>query len=294
MDWQLQLVTVYFSVCDFWRKGICESVQRFSNNTEFKLTDQEIATLYLFGVASGKSTVRSIYDYADRHLREWFPHLGEYKSFCYRLNRISTAFASLCEAFARQQESADPAGLRDWVVDSLPIIMAGPRRSGRAKVARELADKGFCASKELYFYGVKLHCVGLRRPGTIPFPSFVGMAPASVNDEPVFEQISPELTAGRAFGDKAYGDSGHKRRLSEKQNIALFTPIKKSKGLFNLPGPETYSAWVSAIRQPIESFFNWLQVKTSIQFASKVRSAAGLIVHTFGKLAAAMLLRTAL
>jgi hypothetical protein len=45
---------------------------------------------------------------------------------------------------------------------------------------------------------------------------------------------------------------------------------------------------ISSIRQPIESFFNWLEQKTSIQMASKVRSLAGLMVHVFGRIAAAL------
>jgi hypothetical protein len=42
------------------------------------------------------------------------------------------------------------------------------------------------------------------------------------------------------------------------------------------------------VRQPIESLFNWIQEKTNIQAASKVRSYKGLTVHVFGRLAAAM------
>lgn len=42
------------------------------------------------------------------------------------------------------------------------------------------------------------------------------------------------------------------------------------------------------MRQPIESLFNWINEKTGIERASKVRSAKGLIVHVFGKLAAAV------
>jgi hypothetical protein len=44
------------------------------------------------------------------------------------------------------------------------------------------------------------------------------------------------------------------------------------------------------VRQPIESLFNWIDEKTGIQEASKVRSVEGLMVHAFGRLAAAMLL----
>lgn len=48
-----------------------------------------------------------------------------------------------------------------------------------------------------------------------------------------------------------------------------------------------YSTVVSKIPQPIEALFNWLIEKTDIQRGSKVRSAKGLIVYAFGRIAAA-------
>ena len=51
-----------------------------------------------------------------------------------------------------------------------------------------------------------------------------------------------------------------------------------------------YSEAVSRVRQPIESLFNWIEEKTGIECASKVRSYQGLMVHVFGRFAAAMYL----
>jgi hypothetical protein len=48
-----------------------------------------------------------------------------------------------------------------------------------------------------------------------------------------------------------------------------------------------FSQLVSKAREAIESFFNWLNEKTHIQFASKVRSAKGLISFIFARLAVA-------
>ncbi|HXG92128.1 MAG TPA: IS982 family transposase, partial [Blastocatellia bacterium] len=45
-----------------------------------------------------------------------------------------------------------------------------------------------------------------------------------------------------------------------------------------------WSRFVSAMRQPIESLFNWLIQRSGIQEASKVRSTDGLLVHCYGKL----------
>jgi hypothetical protein len=293
LDWQLQLVTVYLTVCEAWQRGVGAAVQRFSPNRAPVLTDQEAVTLYLFGVLIGLKTIRQIYDYTDRHLRDWFPALREYKAFVYRLNKASPAFSALCESIIGAQENLNPSLCKNWVVDSFPIIIAGPRRSSKARVARDLADKGFCASKDLYFYGVQLHCVGLLGHHTLPQLAFAGLAPASVNDHVMFKQMSHELTAGRVFADKAYKDKDHAEELGMR-NISLLTPLKKTKNLFTLPGAETFSSWVSQMRQPIESFFNWVIEKTNIQTAAKVRSSSGLLVHTFGKLAAAIILMTTL
>ena len=140
----------------------------------------------------------------------------------------------------------------------------------------------------LYFYGVKIHLVGQVRESTIPFPCFFGVAPASENDNQMLKQIAPKLSNGRLFCDKAYCDAEHKKLLLG-QNIELLTPIKKIKNQYSFPGYETFSRWVSSVRQPIESFFNWIQEKTKIQNASKVRSTNGLKVHIFGRIAAALL-----
>jgi len=52
---------------------------------------------------------------------------------------------------------------------------------------------------------------------------------------------------------------------------------------------DLFSAAVSKIRQPIESLFNWLNEKTNIQRAMKVRSTSRLLVHTMGKIAIAFI-----
>ena len=69
---------------------------------------------------------------------------------------------------------------------------------------------------------------------------------------------------------------------------------EKAKGQERLDSADRlYSAAVSRFRQPVESLFNWIQEKTGIECASKVRSFRGLLVHVFARLAAAMFLLNA-
>ncbi len=67
----------------------------------------------------------------------------------------------------------------------------------------------------------------------------------------------------------------------------LITPQKKHKGDTLVSG-NTFSTFVSSVRQPIECFFHWLNRLTNIQSASLARSFSGLLLHIFGRLAAAL------
>lgn len=206
MDWQNQLISIYLNVCDAREKGLFLAGMRHSNNSKPVLTDEEVVTIYVFGNIMGNASVREIFNYLDRHLRDWFPELKNYEAFNYRLLRLEDVFVALSNHFSADCPDAELEHQSALVVDSFPIVMAGPKRSRNAKVARHLAAKGYCASKDLYFYGVKLHCLAKLRPGTIPLLTHLGAAPANVNDQTMFEMVSPEIKNCTIYGDKAYID----------------------------------------------------------------------------------------
>jgi hypothetical protein len=75
----------------------------------------------------------------------------------------------------------------------------------------------------------------------------------------------------------------------------MLTPVKAIKDQAEVlkqrdkAANDLFNAAVSTVRQPIESLFNWLIEKTDLQRANKVRSTNGLLVHVFGKIAAAFI-----
>jgi hypothetical protein len=75
----------------------------------------------------------------------------------------------------------------------------------------------------------------------------------------------------------------------------MLTPVKAIKNQsdeiknFDEAAGDLFSKAVSTIRQPIESLFNWLIEKTDVQRASKVKSTNVLLVHIFGRIAAAFI-----
>jgi len=287
MDWQIRLITLYVFIHDLFHKELWIHCQRFTNNNKPEFTDEEVVTIFLYGIMQRRFEIKAIYNYTADHLAVWYPDLPSYEAFVQRLNRLSGIFPLLTErilnCFSGTELLPDVR-----LIDSFPVVMANAKRSSRAKVANEFATKGYCSSKGLWYYGVKVHILGTKRNGTLPLADFIGVSPASDHDLNAFRQIAPCLENCKLFADLAYMDELEKQLLKE-QGTDICTPIKKKKGqqfleLFD----QLLSTSVSRIRQPIESLFNWIQVRTNIQVASKVRSYHGLMVHIFGRLAAAM------
>ena len=297
MDWQETLIKLYFFVCDEFRLELCLYNQRFMKNAgalELKFTDEEALTLYLFGHIQGHKEVLSIHKYCQDHLMDWFPNLPSYQKFNERLNRMNDLLAHLvvrlCHRFPVPEHLLLGERL-DAVLDSMPIMMARGSRADSAKVAKEVADKGYCSTKKIWFHGLKLHLLGICDPGTLPIPCQIIATEASTHDNTAFkEEMAASLSHLRVFADRAYHDEGAAPDLLNNYNVLVCPVLKRKKGQKNLFfDQKLQNTAVSTIRQPIESFFNWLEVHSGIQRASKVRSTSGLYKHLWGKVAAAII-----
>jgi len=304
--WQHQLIELFLLVCQRFEGPIALEAQRLSNNNTPAFSDEELMTLYLFGTLKGKTTVRALYQYGLDHLHDWFPALPSYGGFVQRLNRLGLCFFQLANELletidlslkpqerALLHEQGFPGEAPVRLVDSMPIMLAQAGRSDTARVARDWADKGYCASKGLYYHGLKLHVIAQARPGRLPQPEHLQLSSASAHDLTVLHGLLPQVQGGWLLGDKIYGDAVVAADVSARQGLSLLTPVRRKRGqAYLFLTEQVHSTWVSQVRQPIESFFNWLLSKTGIQQASRVRSTAGLMVHVFGKLAAALYLLT--
>ena len=129
----------------------------------------------------------------------------------------------------------------------------------------------------------------------LPFPEQLVLTPASENDLNVYKDSWSNIGNRTFYGDKIYHNVDYFDRLYTTQNTIMLTPVKgicKQSDWdkqFNKAANDLFSRAVSTVRQPIEAFFNWLIEKTDFQRANKVRSANGLLIHVFGKLAAAFI-----
>jgi len=284
-----QLIELYVLVCEVYDKHADLKSQRLSNFRP-RCTDEELLTMYLFGHLQGLAQQRRIYAYVRGHWHAWFPALPTYQAFNRRLNELVSAFEQLIGEALSTSVTELSSGA-EHLIDSMPVMLAKGGRSKRARVAREVADKGFCASKSSYYYGVKLHTIALRRTRQLPLPALLHLSRASQHDLAALREINPTLGKCYLFGDKAYSDQ-ETTAVFAARGTHLVTPYKRKRNEPETAAPALWSRFISSVRQPLESLFSWLIQRTDIQNASRVRSTKGLLLHCYGKLAVACLLLT--
>jgi len=142
--------------------------------------------------------------------------------------------------------------------------------------------------------GCQLHLLGARRKQALPIPQYVGLTPANVYNLTAWRPLLPQLQQTCIQADKVYTDAPLNQLLPE-QGTTIINPVKQVKDKsqvlihFNKAHDDLFSQAVSAIKQSVESFFNWLTTKTNIQNAATVRSTKGLIFHVYAEIAAALI-----
>lgn len=287
MDWQTALISMYLTIVDIWNKELFLLIEK-NSNYKSKLTDEEVIVIFLNGIIRGRRNLKEIFNYTKSHMQDWFPHLKEYEDFVYRINALAEIFPPLIACLQKLQVNVSLDTAR--IVDSFPIILAKSKRSNGAKVASDVADKGYCASRDEYYYGVKVHLVGPKRETSLPLIETAYMSSASTHDLVFFRENIAHLYCNVPFyADKAYIDSDTTGVIKER-GLTMIIPNKKERGIELNMFEKMDSADISKRRQPIESLISWISEKTGIQKASKVRSTKGLHIHVFGRLAAAVMI----
>lgn len=283
-----QLIQIYLFVCQIYDTDSDTCFQRASNNSEPLFTDQELITIWFFAHLNGFLQKKQMHTFIKNYWHSWFPRLPAYQTFVYRLNQLEASFQTFGKVLsASLRDKCAPEV--DQIIDSFPVMLASHGHSYTARVARPLANAGYCAAKKTRFHGVRLHVHAARRVGSLPLPTGIWLAHGSVYDSRSFKEQSPVISAAALFGDLAYRDK-ELIGLLKAQNTQLITPIKKPKGADLTEKQKYHNRLTSKFRQPIESLFNWIIEKTNIQKASKVRSTNALLIHCWGKLAVAFFL----
>ena len=112
----------------------------------------------------GFQTKLSVCNFAKQYLKKYCEHFSIYKQFCLRINKLAPFFSELCNA----ELKAKPKTSKTHLLDSAPVIAAKRSHSSKAETAFGLRYKGYCPSKRMWYYGVKIHVLAEERLHSTP------------------------------------------------------------------------------------------------------------------------------
>jgi hypothetical protein len=222
-----QLIQLYVLVCHVYDTQSETCFQRLSNNSKPQFTDQEVVTIYLFGHLQGLFEKKAIHKLIDNYWREFFPTLPAYQTFVARLNQLEPTFQTI-GGYLQQMSGENLEPEFDHLIDSLPVMLAQGGHAYAARVAREVSDIGYCASKRTYFHGVRLHAIVQRRSGRLPLPSQIWLRESSCHDLRSVREQEVYLPNSSLIGDKAYPDPLFQEKLKAQQTT-LYAPKRSRK-----------------------------------------------------------------
>ena len=153
-------------------------------------------TIYINGIMNDHYRLKAICNFTYRHLSEWFPKLPSYVGFVQRINKISHLFEDLVVSFMAKMPINMQENLPE-LINSMPIVLAHRGRQFTACVAQEIAtNNGYCATKKLHYYGVKLHVMGQYETGSLPISVRLCLTNVRTGDIKILDDMEKDIPEG--------------------------------------------------------------------------------------------------
>jgi len=219
MDRDYFIIMVYCLVCEHYLAIVNEHPLR-QRGFSPTLSDEEVITIEICGEYFGFDQDEAIYDYFRSHYAHFFPQLRERTLFVRQAANLWQVKAMIQRRLTIiSEQAADPIQL----IDTMPLPVCVYTWSKRDHCFKPDADYGYCAAKDMHYYGFKL---GLRisRAGMIIHYSLL---PARPHDIHLLDDLLEDFQ-GVAVADKGFIDAFRQQQLAAKRAVELITPLRKN------------------------------------------------------------------
>jgi hypothetical protein len=219
MDRDDFIIAVFLVVCDHYQ-AIKEQYRLRRGGFAPALTDEEVITMEICGEYFKLECDKDIFHYFRKHYAHFFPKLTNRTLFVRQAANLWQVKAAIQKRLVVMSGQAnDPV----QVIDTLPLPVCVRTRARRDRCFKTEADFGYCAAKDMHYYGFKL---GLRisQLGMITHYPLLAARPHDIQSLDTllegFEGIAP--------ADKGFIDEYRHSLLLERHRILVVTPARKN------------------------------------------------------------------
>jgi len=276
-----ELATIVFVLVGDWYqaqgvhllKGKCGKKPRFS--------DSEVLTLLLLMDFVPFPGETQFLGFMRANYLALFPELVDQSQF----NRRARGLRLVLEALRR--DWADEQGLtarQTYLMDTKPVPVVGYKRSKRRSDFAGSATYGYCASRNLHYFGYKL--VTLSTLDGVPV--VYELVPAHTDERLAAETVLAHVQNSDILCDKGFIGTEWQAEQYDSQGNHIWTTKRANQHAQNPPG---FDQWLNAQRERIEGLFNEVQ-NTGRNLERLLRKTVlGLATHVIAKMTSHLLKR---
>jgi Transposase DDE domain len=236
------------------------------------LSDAEALTISVVGEFLRIHTDKGIWRYFKTHYQDWFPALRDRTCFVRQCANLLPYKHELLKHLC----AAAQGGMLH-MQDGVPIPAMELARSRRDTCFKGEAAWGYCASKDMKYYGFMGH-VQIDANGRL---SGFMLTPANASEREAMGQMCDHIS-GIMLADKGYISEALKEELAQR-GVELHTPLRDNMTDTRNPA---FVKWVISTRRLVETVIGQLTERFSINnikvkdfFHLQVRIARKLLAH---------------
>jgi hypothetical protein len=243
------LLTIIYVLVDDWYQAEGHQMLKGKPGVKPTFSDSEVITLLVAmdfipfpGETQFLAFVRANYG-------DLFPHLVDQSQF----NRRARSLRLLVEALREHWSAAlGIAHETQFLLDTKPIPVLGYKRSKRRSDFAGRADYGYCASRNLHYFGYKLVMVTTLQG----IPVVYELVPASWDERQAAETVLSRLSNCDIFGDKGFIGDEWQAQIYEQTGNRVWTVKRANQHDQN---PAIFDQTLNRIRERIEGAFHEIQ-----------------------------------
>lgn len=208
------IITIFY-ICDEYLKAI-----GYQDDIQAKMSTAEVLTVAIVAAKFFGGNYETSRWFLVSH--NYIKRMLSKSRLSRRLNAIdTTVLQGLFEIMAKSFKLANKDG--DYIIDSFPIPVCANVRIERSKIYRNEIYRGFSATRDDYFFGIRVHMLVTKTGQPVEFI----IEPGSFSDIKVARTFKFDIPIGsKIHADKGYTDYGFEDYL-ELQRQIHFLAIRK-------------------------------------------------------------------
>lgn len=267
--WTETITTWYVQVDEAYQRLIAKrgGPLRLSG-PEPSFSDSEVITVSLVIETFFQGHEEVGYAFVGQYLADMFPKLLALDRFNVRRRQLIGVIEAIRRDWRDQKiDRTDPVRL----VDSAPVSLMTYTRGARCKSVMGSQFFGVVTSKKAKLFGLRLHA-------SVTVEQLIDewlLAPASIPDPQVLDELVLDCRELTLIGDKIYNDTELEERLWRKRRITLL-PLRKDNQ--KKQWPQDIQGLLGRLRHRVETVFSTLTTTFNVQ-RPRGRSLAGHVVR---------------